>query len=209
VTVAGQTVEINTTGLSAGGQTIPLPNPLAAVLKSEGITFAYVAPVKDPDHKGITAPGVTISAPLPLNQLPVGAVGDSPTTVTMTFGRGYAGVNGSFVNSGTTGGTGGTGGTGTGNTGGTGTSGGGSSAPGSSGGTGSVALPPSSSGDTGGTGSSTPPVVAGQPQQLQAAALNVPQIDWELVYLAITIGAFAVIGGGLLVRHLAERLRWT
>jgi hypothetical protein len=210
VTVAGQTVEITAKGLSAGGQTIPLPNPLGAVLKSQGIVFSYVAPVKDPDGKGVTAPGVTVSMPLPLNQIPVSPVGDSPTTATLTFGRAYAGVNGGFTAGGSSSGSGG----------GSSTGGGGSSTPpvsgspssgGGGGGGGSVALPPATTGGTSTSPGSTPVVAAPGPQQVQPQAFGVtlPQIDWELVYLAIIIGAFAVVGGGLLVRHLAERLRWT
>jgi hypothetical protein len=206
VTIAGQTVEINTQGLSAGGQTVPLPNPLDAVLKSQGMRLQYVAPVKDADGHGITAPGLLVSATLPLNQPPL-SLATSPGVVTYTFGRAYAKVDGGFQSGPDLSGGGSTNGGGTGAT--TGTTGGtgGSNAGGPAGPTSSGGLP------TGSTGSTTPnsgqqPVVAGS-GQLQAAALNVPALDWQLLYLAITVGAFAVAGGGLLIRHLAERLRWT
>jgi hypothetical protein len=47
------------------------------------------------------------------------------------------------------------------------------------------------------------------PLQPQAFGLNLPQIDWQLLYLALVVGAAAIVGGGLFIRHIAERLRWT
>jgi hypothetical protein len=202
VTVAGQTVEINTDGLSAGGQTVPLPNPLGDALKSQGITFTYVAPVKDPNGKGITAPGVEISVPLPLDQLPCPLCqGTGPTTLTFTFGRAYAAVNGSLSAGGAV--DLGSGGSAVGSVGGS--SGGG--------GSGSIAPPTASGSSVGAPSPGSSPVVAGStpqpPQQLQALSSNAPDIDWQLLYLAIAVGAFAVIGGGVLIRQIAERLKWT
>jgi hypothetical protein len=44
----------------------------------------------------------------------------------------------------------------------------------------------------------------------EPAALRQPiDIDWELVYLAVAVGAGAVVGGSLLLRYLGERLGWT
>jgi hypothetical protein len=201
VTIAGQTVKIDDKGLEAGGQNVPLPNPLADVLKSQGITLSYVAPVKDPKGKGVTAPGLEVSVPLPLDKA---TLGSTPTIVTFTFGRAYAAVDGSFSASGGVTGTDSAGVTG------------GASVPGTStgsaGGLGGGGLPAT-------TGSSTPsgggsqPVVAGSASQpllqTQALGLNLPQIDWQLLYLALVVGAVAVVGGGLFIRHIAERLRWT
>jgi hypothetical protein len=201
VTIAGQTVEITSQGLSAGGQNVPLPNPLSDVLKSQGMRLEYVAPVKDPDGHGITAPGLLVSTTLPLNQGP-DPLATSPGVVTYTFGRAYAKVDGHFQSGPNLGGGVSTFGTSTGST-----SGSSSGPVASPGGASSGGLPAgSSSGPT--TDAGQQPVVAnsGTPQ---AAVLNVPTIDWELLYLAIAVGAFAIAGGGLLIRHLAERLRWT
>jgi hypothetical protein len=202
LTVAGQTINVNENGLNAGGQNVPLPNPLADALKSQDITLAYVAPVKDPNGKGVTAPGLEISFPLPTDQA---GVGSTPLIVTLTFGRAFGSVDGSFGTSSVDGGGSIGGGTN-----------GGSTAGGTTGGSTGGGVPDLGSGGattTVGAGGASQPVVAGSPSrpnlQTQALGLNLPQIDWQLLYLAVVVGAVAVIGGGLLIRHIAERLRWT
>jgi hypothetical protein len=200
MTIAGQTVEIDEKGLEAGGQTVAIPNPLGDVLKSQGITLAYVAPVKDPDGKGVSAPGLQISVPLPLDKA---SLGSTPTVVTFTFGRAYAKVDGSFGSTSAPA----PGGTGAATTGGT--SAPSAGAPVTTGGAAPSGGLPSSNSVSAPSSGGSQPEVAGEQPALQASGLNLPQIDWQLVYLAIVVGAAAVAGGGFLIRHIAERLRWT
>jgi hypothetical protein len=201
VTVAGQTVKISDDGFSAAGQVIPLPNPAGDVLKGQGITLAYVAPVKDPDGRGITAPGLVVSVVLPLNQL---GQGTSPSTVTYTFGRAYARTEGSLTapSAGASSGSGGFG---------VGTSG-------SGGGTGSASAPglsapgPDTAPALGETGPA--PAVAGGSGATAAGpatrgvAFGLPSTDWVSLYLALVLGGAALFGGGLVLRRLVERQQW-
>lgn len=92
VTVAGQTVDITPGGLSVGQQNDPLPPFDTSVLKSAGITLSYIHPENDPDGKGVTAAGLAVTITQGLDQA---GIGTSPSTVTYTFGRAYARIDGS------------------------------------------------------------------------------------------------------------------
>jgi hypothetical protein len=204
VTVAGQTVKISDDGLSGGGQVIPLSNPAGDVLKAQGITLSYVAPVKDTDGRGVTAPGLVVSMVLPLDQA---GQGTSPSTVTYTFGRAYARTEGAVTASS------------------------GSSDPGSGGfGVGTTSGPAGDTGSASEPGLSAPgpdtapalgdpptgpaPAVAGGSGAAGAGpatrgvAFGLPGTDWVSLYLALVLGGAALFGGGLVLRRLVERQQW-
>jgi hypothetical protein len=217
-------VGLDNQGLSAAGQSVPLPNPLGDVLASQGITLRYLAAATDADGRGVTAPGLLISVTAPLNTLPAEPLGTGPSTVTYTFGRSTARATGGLIVAapGTTTRT--TTRAGTSPTTPTGPPG---TAPGPADTNGQAAAPTGSgtvTGDLSG-GLTAPPATGGESPAVapvQAAdgsastvtpaadALRQPaDVDWELIYLAVAVGAGAVIGGNLLLRYLGERLGWT
>lgn len=89
VTVAGQAVAIDQRGLVVGALTTPLgAAPVQAVLAEAGLDVSYVAPIEQPDGRGATAPAIRVT-------MAREAVGTGSTTVTYTFGRAFATVDGS------------------------------------------------------------------------------------------------------------------
>ena len=210
VTVAGQTVQLSEQGLGAAGQSVPLPNPAGDVLAAQGITLRYLAAVKDPDGKGVTATGLVVSVVLPLDKAQVGT---SPSVVTYTFGRAYARSTGGLTAG---------------------------SDPGSIGGSeGTAAVPgrpaqPGVPAPDGGGMSFVPAPTVDQPAALtpdvatplvapsaakaavrrartlaaQQAAFSTPATQWQSVYLVFILGGVALVGGGLVHRLLVERQQW-
>lgn len=200
-TVAGTTIELTGGSIAAAGQSVPLPAPDQAALKSAGISVQFVAAVSDPDGKGVTAPGLRVTMVQNLNNA---GVGTSPSTVTYTFGRAYARVDGTFSQSSPapspvspaalpapSGGTPGVAARG--------------SAPGSSG-----SVPLNSALTT-----PSPPLssvnalpAASLPGRSAARTLRLDEIDWRVLYVAISAGILLLGSGWLLIRLVGERLAW-
>jgi hypothetical protein len=93
VSVAGQAVGFTEKGLVVVGTEIPIDSsPLGAALESAGISLKFIAPVKDEDGKGITAPGLEVTMTAGTEDSPPNPLvpTTSPPTVTYAIGRSSA-----------------------------------------------------------------------------------------------------------------------
>jgi len=201
--VAGQTVAFTERGLGAGGQTVPLPNPLGDVLRGAGVGLRYISGSTDSDGKGVNAPGLEVSVRADLN---TARVGTSPSTVTYTFGRAQARADATFSAAdqsavgftppplarspdGT---------------------------PGSSGSTEAIAPSVPSAAAPGdaavGTGLRAAPSrnapISGVARARVRTIDVLVGLDWTPLYLALVLGGLALGGAWALFRLIGERLRW-
>lgn len=199
ITVVGQTVALTEKGLQAAGSSTPVPdNPVLQPLKEAGIEVSYVKATKDPDGKGVRAPGMKV-------ELTRDAVGTAPTVVTYTFGRAYARAGSApddtlAVSPPPSPATP-VGGSGT-----------------------AVADPPADSSVSAADGAPIgapiaapaaapqppPPAIAEPAQRIQqTAAFGGPEFTSEALYLSVTAGAALALLGGLSLRIFGVRLGWT
>ena len=88
LSIAGVALEIGDGGLElAGNRLVPIPlDQLNGLLKGANIQLDYLAPVVDPDGRGITAGGLRVT-------YVVAGVLQAPLTVTQTIGRARARIN--------------------------------------------------------------------------------------------------------------------
>jgi hypothetical protein len=196
LTVAGQTVELNSQGLLIGGSTRPLPasDPLTRVLATAGIKVTYLAATTDRDGKGIVSAGLSITTAAQ-------GQGSGPTTETYVLGQAHARGD-VIVPDASASGSSPAASPSSANAGPTGRAAVSVSAPASSlPGTTSAARP---------LGTIQPSVGAplGPPGARARSASSLASFSWEAPYLGIVVGACVLFGSLTLVRILGVKTTW-
>jgi hypothetical protein len=204
-TVAGQTVELTDQSLAAGSTTVPLPTPDAGLLSQAGISLRYLKPVTDQDGFGVTSAALEVVISEPLNHA---GLGTGPSTVTYTFGRAYARIDGSppppTQDAGPTSGALPSGGTSTDS------SGGMVAPPDSVSSPTSLALVPTGKqAAPGGQSASPPPTAAPVERPTVPASLKWPDLNWKVAYLAAMVGGLLLAGGRIVNRIIRKGTTWT